>query len=93
VITDQATCANCKIPYEEGQTKGTNHYSWSFRPQIPPITKANLTAVLKITSHHNLCDENHTWQMEARVQVLLEAMDNNPPERVIPCDAQKLNSN
>jgi hypothetical protein len=28
--------------------------------------------------------------MEARVQALLEAADNNPPERIRPCDLQKL---
>jgi hypothetical protein len=29
---------------------------------------------------HDLCDDNHEWQVEARVQALLEAVDNNPPE-------------
>jgi hypothetical protein len=28
---------------------------------------------------HYLCDENHEWQVEARAQVLLDAIANNPP--------------
>jgi hypothetical protein len=28
--------------------------------------------------------------MEARVQALLEAVDKKPPERIRPCDLQKL---
>jgi hypothetical protein len=27
---------------------------------------------------HDLCDENHEWQMESRVQTLLDAEDNDP---------------
>jgi hypothetical protein len=39
---------------------------------------------------HNLCEENHEQQVEAKVQALLEAVDSNPPERIRPCDLQKL---
>jgi hypothetical protein len=35
---------------------------------------------------HDLCDENHEWRVEATVQALLKAVDNNPPERIRPCD-------
>jgi hypothetical protein len=28
-----------------------------------------------------LCDENHEWWVEARVQLLLEAVENNPYPR------------
>jgi hypothetical protein len=38
---------------------------------------------------HDLCDKNHKWRVEATVQVLLKAVDNNP-ERIRPCDLQKL---
>jgi hypothetical protein len=38
---------------------------------------------------HDLCDENHEWRMEARVQALREAVDRNHPERIRPCDVQK----
>jgi hypothetical protein len=39
---------------------------------------------------HNLCEENHERQVEARVKVLLEAVDFTRPERIRPCDLQKL---
>jgi hypothetical protein len=39
---------------------------------------------------HDLCDENHEWRVETRVQALLEAVDNNTPGRIRPCDLQKL---
>jgi hypothetical protein len=39
---------------------------------------------------HDLCDENHEWRVEARVQALLEAVHNNTPNRIRPCDLQKL---
>jgi hypothetical protein len=43
---------------------------------------------------HDLCDEDHERQVVARVQSLTEAVDDNPSERVKPCDIQKLiNSN
>jgi hypothetical protein len=57
-----------------------------------PLEKANAIAdCLKIQfAPHDLCDYNHEWRVEARVQALLETVDNSPPERVRPCDLQKL---
>jgi hypothetical protein len=40
--------------------------------------------------HHDLCDENHERRVEATVQILLEAVDNKPPEGIRPFDLQKL---
>jgi hypothetical protein len=37
-----------------------------------------------------MCDENHEWQVEAKVQALLETVDKSPPQRIRPCDLQKL---
>ncbi|PNF42024.1 hypothetical protein B7P43_G12302 [Cryptotermes secundus] len=39
---------------------------------------------------HDLCDENHEQRVEARVQALLEIVDDNPPQRIRPCDVQEL---
>jgi hypothetical protein len=39
---------------------------------------------------HDLCDENHERRVEAKVQALLETVDKNPPQRIRPCDVQKL---
>jgi hypothetical protein len=37
-----------------------------------------------------LCDENLEWREEARVQALLEDIDSSLPQRIKPCDLQKL---
>jgi hypothetical protein len=57
-----------------------------------PSEKANATAecLENQFTHHDLCDENHERRVEAGVQTLLEAVDNKPPERIRPCDLQKL---
>jgi hypothetical protein len=39
---------------------------------------------------HDLCDENHKRQVEATVWTLLEAIENKSPERIRPCELQKL---
>jgi hypothetical protein len=57
-----------------------------------PSEKANAIAdclETQFTPHH-LCDENHERRVEARVQALLETVDNNPPQRIRPCDLKKL---
>jgi hypothetical protein len=57
-----------------------------------PTRKANATAdFLEIQfTPHDLCDENHERQVETRVQALLETIYKNPPQRIRPCDTQKL---
>jgi hypothetical protein len=61
-------------------------------PKFQPVDKANTIAdcLESQFTPHKLCDENHEWQVEARIQALLEAKDNNPPEKVRPCKLQKL---
>jgi hypothetical protein len=46
-----------------------------------PSEKANTFAdcLKNQFTYHDLCDENHERQVEARVQTLLEATDNKPP--------------
>jgi hypothetical protein len=39
---------------------------------------------------HDLCDENHERRVEARVQALLEAADNDPPSKIKPYDLLKI---
>jgi hypothetical protein len=59
-----------------------------------PLEKANAIAdcLENQFTPHDLCDDNHKGRVEARVQALLEAVDKNPPppERIQPCDLQKL---
>jgi hypothetical protein len=60
-------------------------------PKFQPADKANAIAdcLEKHFIPHKLYDENHERQVEARVQALLKAEDNNPPEKARPCDLQK----
>jgi hypothetical protein len=54
------------------------------RLEVIPLEKANATADClenQFTSH-DLFDENHEWWVKARVQALLEAVDNTTPERI-----------
>jgi hypothetical protein len=57
-----------------------------------PSEKANAIADCLETrfTPHELCDENHERRAEARVPALLEDVDNSPPQRIRPCDLQKL---
>jgi hypothetical protein len=61
--------------------------------KFQPSEKANATAdclQTQFTPHH-LCDENHERRVEARVQAILETVDNPPPpQRIRPCDLKKL---
>jgi hypothetical protein len=38
----------------------------------------------------DLCDDNHEQRVETRVQALHETVDNNPPQRIRPCDLKRL---
>jgi hypothetical protein len=57
-----------------------------------PFDKANAIAdCLEIQfTPHDLYDENNEWQVEAKVQALMESVDNSIPQRIRPCDIQKL---
>jgi hypothetical protein len=57
-----------------------------------PLEKANVTADCLKSQFlpHDLCKENYERQVVARVQTLSEDVDDSPPERVRPCDVQKL---
>jgi hypothetical protein len=57
-----------------------------------PSEKANAIAdCLEILfTPHYLCDENHERRVEARVDALLDAVDDNPPQKIRPCELKKL---
>jgi hypothetical protein len=59
---------------------------------IHPTQKANTFAdcLENQFTHHDLCDGHNERRVEARVQALLEAVENKPTERIRPCDLQKL---
>jgi hypothetical protein len=55
-----------------------------------PPTKANAIAhyLENHFTHHDLCDESHDQGVNARVQALLEAIDNKLLVRIRPRDSQ-----
>ncbi|PNF38110.1 hypothetical protein B7P43_G15356, partial [Cryptotermes secundus] len=57
-----------------------------------PFEKASATADCLENQYtpHNLFDDNHERRVEARVQALFKTTDNKPPQRIRPCDIQKL---
>jgi hypothetical protein len=57
-----------------------------------PSDKANdIADCLEIQfTPHDLCDESHERQVEAKVQAQLETVDKNTPQRIRPCDIQKI---
>jgi hypothetical protein len=58
-----------------------------------PLEKSNAIAdcLENQFATHGMCDENHERRVEARVQVLLEAVDNKCAERISPCDIIGIN--
>jgi hypothetical protein len=84
--------AHCEVPHKQGWTKGTNCHSWSFRPKISSVDKANAIAdcLQNQFTPHDLCEESHEWRVEARVRALLEAVDSDPPERIRPRDLTEI---
>jgi hypothetical protein len=60
-------------------TKGINCNLWTSGLELRQTDKAmQLHNAWKICSHimHDRCDENQEWQVEARVQALLQSTDN-----------------
>jgi hypothetical protein len=57
-----------------------------------PSEKANAIAncLENQFTHHDLRDEIQRRRVEDKVQTLLEVVDNNPLERIRPCDLQKV---
>jgi hypothetical protein len=68
---------------ERWETKIANTFGLTFHP----LEKAADCLENQFTLH-DLCDENHKRQVEARVQTLLEAINNSSPEKIRPCDLQ-----
>jgi hypothetical protein len=70
----------------------TIHGPFGIKLHLLERARANTIAdfLEKQFTPHDLCEENHKLQVEARVQDLLQAVDIDPPKRIRPCDLQKL---
>jgi hypothetical protein len=84
--------AHCEIPHEEDGLKKPTAIHGTFGLIYYPLEKANAIAdcLENQFTLHDLCDENHKRQVQATVRTLLEAIENISPERIGPCDLQKL---
>jgi hypothetical protein len=71
---------NCNVSHKQRWTMGTNFYSLPLGKKFHPLEKANAIAdcLEKQFTPHDLCEENHEWHVEAGVQALLKAVDNDP---------------
>jgi hypothetical protein len=71
--------ANCEMKRDWAKEPTAIH--GPFGLTFHPLEEANAIAdcLENQFTPHDLCDENYKRQVEARVQTLLEAVDNNPP--------------
>jgi hypothetical protein len=80
-VTLQATWRIAKSLMKRDGPKAPTAIRGPFGLTFHPLEKANAIADClenQFTSH-DLCDENHKRRVVARVQALLETIDNNPP--------------
>jgi hypothetical protein len=91
-VTPQAIWPIVKSLTKKDGAKEPTAIHGPFGLTFHPLEKANATAdcLENQFTPHDLCDENHKRQVEARVQTLLKVVDNSSPERIRPCNLQKL---
>jgi hypothetical protein len=83
--------ANCEVSNKRDGSRASTAIHGAFGLKYHPADKANAIAeyLEKLFTPHNLCDENHERRVEDGVQALFEAVNNDPPEKVRPCDLLK----
>jgi hypothetical protein len=71
--------AYCEIPHDEGWPKAPAAIHGPSGFKYHPIEKSNMIAdcLENQFTPHDLCDDNHERQVEAKVQALLETADSN----------------
>jgi hypothetical protein len=91
-VTPQATWPIAKLLTNRDGPRAPTAIHGPLGIKFHPLEKANTIAdcMEKQCAPHDLCEENHKWQVEARVQDLLKAADIDPPDRIRPSDLQNL---
>jgi len=91
-VTPHAVWLFAKSLTKRGRPKAPTAIHSPSGLQIPPLEKANVIAdcLENQFSQHDLCEENHEWQVVTHVQALSKAMDDHLPDRVRSCDIQEL---
>jgi hypothetical protein len=95
--TWETRLANCEVtpqaiwPIAKSLMERSGPNSWSLKPHIYPIGKANTTVgcLENQFTAHNLCDCDHRKQVEAKVQALLANNDEGTPVKFRPCGTLK----
>jgi hypothetical protein len=84
--------AHCEVPNNRDGPGARTAIHGALGLKYHQVDKANAIAdcLENLFTPHNLCDENHERRVEATVQALLEAEDNDAPEKIRPCDLLKL---
>jgi hypothetical protein len=87
-VTPQALWPIAKSLMNRDRPRAPTAIHGSSGLKFHPLEKANAIAdcLENQFAPYDLCDYNHERRVEARVQALLETVDNSPPERVRPCD-------
>jgi hypothetical protein len=82
-VTSHAFCPLAKSLMESDRPKAPTTIHGPLVLKFLQLEKANVTAdcLENQFTPHNLCDENHEWQVEVQVRALLEAMDDNQPKK------------
>jgi hypothetical protein len=76
-----------EVSHKDGWTKGTNSYAWSPGLKYHMLKKGNTIAdcLENQFTLHDLCDENKTRWVVAKVQALHETADDTLLEIISPC--------
>jgi hypothetical protein len=84
--------AHCEVPKSRDGPRAPTAIHGASGLKYYPRDKANAIAdcLENLFTPHDFCDENHERWVEARVQALLEAEDNEALEKIRPCDLLKL---
>jgi hypothetical protein len=83
--------ASCEIPYKRGGPKAPTAIHGPSGPIFYSIDKANVIAnyLENQSSPHKFCDLDHERRVEAKVQAVLNTVDEAPPGKFRPSDVSK----
>jgi hypothetical protein len=90
-LTPQAIWPIAKSLLKRDRPRAPNAIHGASGLKFHPSEKANAIANCLETQFvpHDLCDENHERRVDAKVQALLETVENKHTQRIRPCDVQK----
>jgi hypothetical protein len=90
--TPHAIWPLAKCPMRRDRTKAPTAVHGPSGIKFLPLEKVNVIADCLENQFipHDVYEENHERRVQARVQALSEGVDDNPPEKVRPCDVEEV---